>query len=126
MPAGAAVQYAIQTNGLLLDEAWCRFLKGHRFLAGLSLNGNRACHDRFRRDGAGRGTYDRVLKAARLLEREGVEFNILTVVTGYLARRVRSVFAALCGPGAGPADETLSQPPQQENRRPVSRRAAVV
>ena len=52
VPAGLAVRYAIQTNGILLDEAWCRFFRENRFLVGLSLDGTRACHDRFRRDGA--------------------------------------------------------------------------
>ena len=93
------VQYAIQTNGILLDEAWCSFLKENQFLVGLSLDGNRECHDRFRRDGAGKGTYDRVLRAARLLERSGVEYNVLTVVTGYLARHIQGVFGALCRGG---------------------------
>ena len=99
VPRGLAVRYALQTNGTLLDGAWCRFLRENRFLAGLSLDGSRDCHDRFRRDGAGKGTYDRVVRAARLMEREGVEFNVLTVVTGYLARHIRSVFTALCGAG---------------------------
>ena len=99
LPKGLRVQYAIQTNGILLDEAWCRFLKERQFLVGLSLDGNRACHDRFRRDGAGKGTYDRVLRAARLLEQAGVEYNVLTVVTGYLAKHIQSVFGALCKEG---------------------------
>lgn len=98
-PAGLAVQYAIQTNGTLLDGEWCRFFRENQFLVGLSLDGNRECHNRFRRDGAGKGTYDQVVRAARLLERAGVEFNVLTVVTGYLARHIRSVFAALCKGG---------------------------
>ena len=98
-PPGLSVQYAIQTNGTLLDEEWCRFFREKRFLAGLSLDGNRACHDRFRKDGAGKGTYDRVLRAARLLEKAGVEYNVLTVVTGYLAKHIQSVFSALCGAG---------------------------
>lgn len=95
VPSRLAVQYAIQTNGMLLDGAWCRFLKENRFLVGLSLDGSRDCHDRFRRDGAGKGTYERVMRAARLLEQTGVEYNVLTVVTGYLAKHVGSVFAAL-------------------------------
>lgn len=96
---GPGVQYAIQTNGTLLDEAWCRFFRERRFLVGLSLDGTRECHDRFRRDGAGNGTYDRALSAARLLERSGVEFNVLTVVTGRLARNAQGVFASLCENG---------------------------
>ena len=70
-----AVQYAIQTNGMLLDEAWCRFFRENRFLVGLSLDGNRACHDRFRRDagasggsaaGTGRGGIQRSHRCNRL------------------------------------------------------------
>ena len=98
-PPGLAVRYAIQTNGTLLDEEWCRFLRENRFLAGISLDGSRECHDRFRRDAAGKGTYDRVRRAARLLERNGVEYNVLTVVTGYLARHIQGVFASLCREG---------------------------
>ena len=47
-PSNLAVYYAIQTNGTLLDQEWCRFFKENRFLAGLSLDGSRECHDRFR------------------------------------------------------------------------------
>ena len=98
-PRGLGVRYAVQTNGTLLDEGWCRFFKENGFLVGLSLDGTRMCHDRFRRDAAGKGSYDRAVRAVRLLERAGVEFNVLTVVTGYLARHARSVFSALCGAG---------------------------
>lgn len=98
-PTGLPVRYAIQTNGLLLDGEWCGFFKENRFLVGLSLDGSRECHDRFRRDRAGKGTYDRVVRAARLLERSGVEYNVLTVVTGYLARHTQAAFAALCKGG---------------------------
>ena len=98
-PPGLAVQYAVQTNGMRLDEEWCRLFQEERFLVGLSLDGDRERHDRFRRDGAGKGTYDRVVRAARLLERAGVDYNVLTVVTGHLARHVQSVFSALCRGG---------------------------
>ena len=98
-PPSLTVYYAIQTNGTLLDEEWCRFFKENRFLAGLSLDGSRECHNRFRLDGAGKGTYDRVRQVARRLEQAGVEYNVLTVVTGYLARHVQSVFSSLCREG---------------------------
>ncbi len=99
VPPKLAVYYAIQTNGTLLDQEWCRFFKENNFLAGLSLDGSRECHDRFRLDGNGKGTYDRVQQAARQLERAGVEYNVLTVVTGYLARHVQSAFSSLCRQG---------------------------
>ena len=99
VPSALAVQYAIQTNGMELDGEWCRFFQENRFLTGLSLDGNRECHDRFRWDGEGKGTYNRVMKAARLLEEAGVKYNVLTVVTGHLARHIQSVFSALCKEG---------------------------
>ena len=98
-PPKLVVHYAIQTNGILLDQEWCQFFKENHFLAGLSLDGSRECHDRFRLDGKGKGTYDRVRQAARQLERAGVEYNVLTVVTGYLARQVQSAFSSLCRQG---------------------------
>ncbi len=99
IPKQISIHYAIQTNGTLLDGQWCRFFREKHFLVGLSLDGSRECHDRYRRDPAGNGSYGRVLEAARLLEREQVKFNVLTVVTGYLARHIQSVFAALCREG---------------------------
>lgn len=98
-PTGLSVHYAIQTNGTLLDQAWCEFFAENQFLVGVSLDGNRQCHDRFRQDQVGKGTYNRVLRATRLLDRNGIEYNVLTVVTGHLARHIQSVFASLCKEG---------------------------
>ena len=93
------VHYALQTNGVLLDEAWCRFFAENGFLVGLSLDGDQPCHDRYRLDSSGDGTYRRVLRGARLLQRAGVEYNLLIVVTNHLARHIRRVFASLCRGG---------------------------
>ena len=46
---------SLQTNGTLLDDEWCRFLKQHNFMVGISLDGPREIHDRYRRDRAGKG-----------------------------------------------------------------------
>lgn len=77
---GMQVEYSIQTNGILLDDAWCIFLRQHNFLVGLSIDGPRALHDAYRVDKGGRPTFDRVLAAARLLQKHRVNFNILTTV----------------------------------------------
>ncbi len=60
------VEHSIQTNGTLIDEDWCRFLKQHRFLVGLSVDGPRALHDRYRVDRLGQGTFERVMRGWRL------------------------------------------------------------
>jgi uncharacterized protein len=79
-PPGMRLEYSIQTNGTMLDDAWCEFFRGNEFLVGLSMDGPRDLHDRYRVDRHGRPTFDRTLRAARLMRRHGVEFNILCAV----------------------------------------------
>ncbi len=74
------IENTLQTNGILLDDEWCRFLKEHEFLVGLSLDGPREMHDAYRVDKSGRPTFDKVMHAARLLQDYQVEFNILATV----------------------------------------------
>ena len=38
-PPGQQVQHTIQTNGTLLNDAWCELLAEHRFLVGISIDG---------------------------------------------------------------------------------------
>ena len=70
----------MQTNGTLLNDAWCEFFKENNFLVGLSLDGPRHLHDVYRRDKQGRPTFDRVMQGLRLLQKHGVEYNILMTV----------------------------------------------
>ncbi len=89
---GLSVRFAIQTNGTLLDEEWARFLHEEKFLVGLSLDGTQAVHDRMRVDAAGKGTFETILSAARLLQAHKVDFNILTVVTAYTAKNIGRIY----------------------------------
>ena len=89
---GIRVDNAFQTNGFAIDEAWCRFFVENHFLVGLSVDGTREIHDRYRRDKQGDPTYDRILKAAELMDRFGVEYNILTVVTADVAGHVEEIY----------------------------------
>ncbi len=91
---GLQVFNALQTNGLALDEDWCRFLAENRFLVGLSVDGTGDTHDLYRRDSLGRGTFDRVRQAAELLDRFGAAYNILTVVTRETAENIREIYRA--------------------------------
>ena len=89
------VGHAIQTNGLHLDEAWAQFLKKHGFLVGVSIDGSQTIHDAYRVDTAGNGTWDRVTGALALLDRYGVESNILCVVSSVVAKNPRKIYASL-------------------------------
>jgi uncharacterized protein len=77
---GLSVENTFQTNGILLDDDWCRFFHQNNFLIGLSLDGPKELHDCYRRDKGDQGTFERVLRAARLLQKHKVEFNILCTV----------------------------------------------
>jgi uncharacterized protein len=77
---GMRIEYTLQTNGILLDDAWCKFFRENSFLIGLSVDGPRQLHDHYRVDAGGEPTFDRVMRAARLMQRHGVEFNVLCAV----------------------------------------------
>ena len=89
---GIPVYNAIQTNGMLIDEDWARFLGENHFLVGLSLDGHKDINDLNRLDAHRKGTYGRILKAAQLLSAHHVDFNILTVVTGYTASNITKIY----------------------------------
>jgi len=89
------IGHSIQTNGLLLNEEWAGFLKKHDFLVGISIDGNQAIHDTYRVDASGKGTWDRVTGALALLDRYGVETNILCVVSSAVAKNPQKVYASL-------------------------------
>jgi uncharacterized protein len=80
VPPGMTVERTIQTNGVLLDDAWAAWLAENEYLVGLSIDGPREVHDAYRHDKAGDSVFDRVVAAARLLQHHGVEFNIMCTV----------------------------------------------
>lgn len=87
------IHYAIQTNGMQIDDDWAAFFQKNNFLVGLSLDGTRENHDSVRPKPDGKGSYADVMKAARLLTKYRVEYNILCVVTNRLARHADAVYS---------------------------------
>ena len=77
---GMVIRNTIQTNGILFDQPWCRFLRQNNFLVGISIDGPGELHDAFRKDRAGKGTFDQVMKGLSLLKKHGVEYNVLCTV----------------------------------------------
>lgn len=86
------VFFALQTNGYGITEEWAAFFARHHFLIGISLDGTKDIHDRYRKDHKGEGTFDRVMNAIRLFKQYGVEFNVLTVVTGHTADEIGRIY----------------------------------
>ncbi|HEY1662642.1 MAG TPA: anaerobic sulfatase maturase [Verrucomicrobiae bacterium] len=77
---GKTIFNAIQTNGTLLDDDWCRFLAANKFLVGLSIDGPRELHDIYRVDKRQQPTFDQVMRGLECLKKHKVDFNTLTVV----------------------------------------------
>lgn len=94
-PAGRTIRNALQTNGTLVDAEWAKFLHDNDFLVGLSLDGPRELHDRYRVDRRHGPTFDKVMAAVDLLKRHAVEFNTLTVVNRRNSQAPREVYRFL-------------------------------
>lgn len=93
------IQNSIQTNGTLLTDRWCSFLKKHGFMVGISLDGPKEVHDRYRRDRKGNGTFDRVMRGVKLLQEHGVDYNVLACVARETAKKPLDVYRFLRGQG---------------------------
>lgn len=78
---GRRIGNSLQTNGLLVDEGWCRFFRDNGFLIGISIDGPKDIHDSFRKAPSGVSSFDSVVRAIGLFNRYGVEFNTLSVVS---------------------------------------------
>lgn len=75
----------IQTNAVQLDEDWCIFLHDNNFLVGISIDGPEELHNTYRKNTAGRGSFDLVLKAIKLCQAYQVEFNAIVVLNNHNA-----------------------------------------
>ena len=89
------VYNSIQTNGQLINKEWADFLSGNNFAAGLSIDGTKQIHDRFRHGEDGGGTWEKAVAAADILISHNAAVNVLCVVTGAAAKEPEKVYNAL-------------------------------
>lgn len=87
------VSFALQTNGLLIDESFAKFFKSNGFLIGISLDGNRKTNDRYRLDKNKNSVLPQILSACALQKKHGVDFNILSVIDDKNAADIESTWA---------------------------------
>ena len=89
---GKQIHNALQTNGVLLNDAWAKFLKEHNFLVGVSIDGPQEIHDHYRVSQGGKPTFTKVMKGIDNLKKHGVEFNTLTVINNISADKPLEVY----------------------------------
>lgn len=71
----------IQTNAVLLNDAWCDFFKANDFTVSMSVDGPEFIHNRFRVDWKNKGSFDRVLKGMRYLKKHKIPLTAICVIT---------------------------------------------
>ncbi len=89
---GLEVENALQTNGLLINRDWAKFLKEADFLVGLSIDGPAFIHNRYRRLAGGQESFRKVAEAAELLLKEGVRTNALVMITDLSSRYPEQIY----------------------------------
>lgn len=92
---GQRIENDLQTNGIALDDEWISFLKKNNFHVGLSIDGPRELHDRYRKTRNNKPTFDLVMNAARKLVAADVSFAALCVVNRANAKRPKEVYRFL-------------------------------
>lgn len=75
--------HVFQTNAILINDSWCEFFKLHNVRIGISFDGPAHIHDRSRVDIKGRGTFDKVMKGVKCLQKHSIPFAVIAVVTNY-------------------------------------------
>ena len=99
-PDGVTISNSLQTNGTLINDAWCRLFREHGFIIGLSLEGNEALQDYHRPDKRGRSTWSAALRGIDLLHQHQVDFNLLVVVHNEMAAHAAAIYDRLVSLGA--------------------------
>ncbi|NOH27860.1 anaerobic sulfatase maturase [Vibrio mediterranei] len=94
-PEGVTISNDLQTNGTLLNDKWCKFLKQNNFLVGLSIDGPELLHNTYRTNKSGRGTFKQVMRAVELLHKHQVSFATLTCVNNITSRNPLEVYRFL-------------------------------
>ncbi|MDR2696800.1 MAG: radical SAM protein, partial [Deltaproteobacteria bacterium] len=84
---GKSVENTLQTNGTLITDEWAAFLKQHKFLVGLSVDGPEYLHDMHRKDKGGRPSFARLMEGHGHLRRHGVSFTVLTTIHRHNAKK---------------------------------------
>jgi uncharacterized protein len=86
------IQNSLQTNGTLLTDEWCVFLKKHDFMVGISIDGPEEIHNRYRVDRNGGPTFHKVMRGLKLLQKHGVDYNVMACVAKETASQPLEVY----------------------------------
>ena len=73
--------HSLQTNGTLINQAWCDLFKKYRVKVGVSLDGPAFLHDAHRQTRKGLGTHASAMRGISLLQANKIGFSVIAVLT---------------------------------------------
>lgn len=73
--------HSIQTNGTLINQAWCDLFRQHSVQVGVSIDGPAWLHDRHRKTRKGLGTHGATMRGISFLQRNQIPTNVIAVLT---------------------------------------------
>lgn len=76
----APISNSLQTNATLIDKPMADFFAEHNFLIGVSLDGPKGFHNKFRLTIDGKPTHSKVMQGINHLRNAKAEFNILCLI----------------------------------------------
>ncbi|RPI45444.1 MAG: SPASM domain-containing protein, partial [Bacteroidetes bacterium] len=91
-PRGRTIRNGIQTNAILLDRVWCGFFSREQFAVGVSLDGPADLHDLHRWNRNRGSTFEKTLNGISLLQEQGLEPEVLCVVSAGNVRHPLEVY----------------------------------
>ncbi|MGF1499024.1 MAG: cyclophane-forming radical SAM/SPASM peptide maturase GrrM/OscB [Elainellaceae cyanobacterium] len=75
------INYALQTNATLINQAWCNLFRAYNVRVGVSLDGPAFLHDAHRKTRQGKGTHDATMRGIELLRANEIPFSTIAVLT---------------------------------------------
>ena len=75
------IQHSFQSNGTLLNDAWCEFIKENNVEIGLSIDGPAFIHDHHRVTRKGEGTHAKAMRGLELLNKHEIAHGVVSVVS---------------------------------------------
>ena len=98
-PDGLKIIHSFQSNGTLINEEWCRFIKETGICLGLSIDGPARIHDAHRKTRQGKGTHERTMRGVDLLRSHQIDFHVIAVVTKDSLDHADEIFDFFAGNG---------------------------
>lgn len=75
------IDHSLQTNGTLITQNWCDFIKDHGVKIGVSIDGPAFIHDSHRKTRTGKGTHSSTMRGIELLQKNHIPFSVIAVLT---------------------------------------------